>query len=259
MEGSGPTLYLTGHEDVGRNMGVGAVDVAGTVRLNGRVRQSNEANVTGSDRQAAGHVVLGQVRPGSGPVARVTAQEIDGATVRAAASGDHRAFARIVAHYEPRVRALAFHLLGDAERTHDAVQETFLDAYRGLSTFRGQAAFGTWLHRVAYNAALRQLRRPGPAEAPVAFEEGEDDVAGDEPDEELALRDAVRAALAELPPEQRLTVLLIDRDGYDYREVARIMDCPAGTVCSRLHRAHAALRAGLAAAGAVGSHEAKEA
>lgn len=260
-------------------MGVGAVDVTGTVRTYGHGRRANGASVREPDQHTAGRVALGRAQAAradhdlterfvgvtdttqTGLTDRPTAatdHEIDATIVRAAARGDHAAFAHIVAHYEPRVRALAFHLLGDAERTHDAVQDAFLDAYRGLPSFRGDAAFGTWLHRVAYNAALRRLRRPVLAEVPITDDEVERDVAAVVGDDELGLRDAVRAALAALPPEQRLTLLLIDREGYDYREVARITDVAPGTVCSRLHRARAALKDALRAAGLVMPSPTKE-
>jgi RNA polymerase sigma-70 factor, ECF subfamily len=246
-------------------MGVGAVDVAGTVRPYGRGRRANGASVGQPDGQTAGRVALGRARAAPGeddqpahPIGAAETSEIDAAVVRAAARGDHKAFARIVTQYEPRVRALAFHLLGDTERTHDVVQDAFLDAYRGLPSFRGDAAFGTWLHRVTYNAALRRLRRPVVAEVPIVdHETGREDAAAGG-DDELELHDALRTALAALPPEQRLTLLLIDRDGYDYREVAGITDVAPGTVCSRLHRARAAVKDALRAGGLVISRPTKE-
>jgi len=191
-------------------------------------------------------------------VAGIDAREIDAAAVRSATRGDRAAFARIVTHYEPRIRALAFHVLGDTERTRDAVQDAFLDAYRGLPSFRGDAAFGTWLHRVAYNAALRQLRRPAGPDLRGDVDELECCDPAVALDDELGLRDAVRAALAALSPEQRVTLLLIDRDGYDYRDVAKITEVGPGTVCSRLHRARAALKEALLAAGVVAMTEKKE-
>ena len=169
--------------------------------------------------------------------------EVEPAVILRAQGGDHQAFRAIVDHYEERLRLLAFHLLGDAEQMNDALQDTFVKAYRGLPRFRAEAALGTWLHRICYRVCLDYLRVRGSAPA---LEPLGDDLAdpGDEP-ERFALGWQLRSAMADLPVEQRAVLLLVDRDGYDYSSVAGVMDVPVGTVASRLSLARAAMRAKL--------------
>ena len=192
-------------------------------------------------------------RSDEGPYATTPLADVPESVVRAAMSRDHAAFAEIVTHYEPRLRALIYHLVLDAELTHDVLQETYLRAYRALPSFRQDAKLGTWLHRVACTAALEQLRRRArrrEAPARTALDDGSPEALGtassiSDLGGDLALREAVATALAELSPEQRLTLLLIDREGYDYRSVAEIMRVSPGTVCSRLQRARGKLRSAL--------------
>jgi RNA polymerase sigma-70 factor, ECF subfamily len=161
--------------------------------------------------------------------------------VRAARRGDHRAFAELVDLYDDRLRALAFHLLGSREAMDEALQETYLCAYRGLPQFRGEAAVGTWLYRIAYTTCLQRLRRPERF-VPTDEEELEalappsSDLADD-----VALHDQVRRALGALTPEQRAAVLLIHRDGLSYASAAKILDVPIGTVASRVAAARVIL------------------
>jgi RNA polymerase sigma-70 factor (ECF subfamily) len=161
--------------------------------------------------------------------------------VRAAQRGDHRAFTRLVDLYDDRLRALAFHLLGSRESMDEALQETYLNAYRGLPQFRGEAGIGTWLYRIAYTTCLQRLRRPERLE-PTDEEELEalappsSDFADD-----VAQRDEMRRALGALTPEQRAAVLLIHRDGFSYASAARILDVPTGTVASRVAAARVIL------------------
>ena len=124
-----------------------------------------------------------------------------------------------------------------------------MKAWRSLDAFRGEAAVSTWLARLTYHAAVDLLRRRH-GERPSATVEGGaplwvDPDAGADPATRLAEQDALRAALAGLPPDQRITVVLVDYEGHDYETVARILDVRPGTVASRLNRARAALRAAL--------------
>jgi RNA polymerase sigma-70 factor, ECF subfamily len=161
--------------------------------------------------------------------------------VQAARRGDHRAFARLVDLYDDSLRALAFHLLGSREAMDEALQETYLNAYRGLPQFRGEAGVGTWFYRIAYTTCLQRLRRPDRLE-PTDEEELEalappsSDLADD-----VAQRDEVRRALGSLTVEQRAAVLLIHRDGFSYANAAEILDVPVGTVASRVAAARAVL------------------
>ena len=181
------------------------------------------------------------------PVGQGKYSEIDPFTLEAAQRGDRAAFDAIVDLYDERLRLLAFHLLHDADLADDALQDTFFNAYRGLPAFGRRASLGTWLYRITYTVCMGYLRRrraPG-----VCYEEAEEVVGADgDPADAVATRSQLTAALASLSPEQRVVVLLVDRDGFDYQSVADVLDVPKGTVCSRLVTARAALREALTAA-----------
>ena len=168
--------------------------------------------------------------------------ELDAVTVARARRGDERAFAALVRHYDAGLRALAFRLLGDRARMDDALQETYVKAYRALPQFRGDSAVGTWLYRIAYNACLDELKR---TRAVVELEAVRERAHDADPAEAMSLRQTLGRALAELAPEDRAAVLLVDADGFDYRSAAEVLGIPEGTVASRLNRARAALRRAL--------------
>lgn len=186
-----------------------------------------------------------------------SAEEIGESVLRAARGGDRDAFGAIVDHYEERLRVLAFSLLHDRDLMNDALQDTFVSAYRSLPTFRGDAALGTWLYRICYRACLVYVKRGRLTF--VAEEDAWPLAAPGDHGEDLALRDALGVALGELPAAQRVAVLLVDRDGYDYRSVADVLGVREGTVASRLSAARASLRMALRreldADGAVGGGE----
>jgi RNA polymerase sigma-70 factor (ECF subfamily) len=176
-----------------------------------------------------------------------TLPEIDPFTLEAAQRGDRGAFDAIVDLYDERLRLLAFHLLHDADLADDALQDTFFNAFRGLPAFGRRSSLGTWLYRITYTVCMGYLRRK--RRATVSFEESEEFIgASSDPADSYVAHGEVAAALARLSPEQRVVVLLVDRDGFDYSSVAAVLDVPKGTVCSRLVAARAALRAALTAA-----------
>jgi RNA polymerase sigma-70 factor (ECF subfamily) len=173
--------------------------------------------------------------------------DVDELVVARARGGDSDAFAEIVGHYDHRLRALAYRLLGDRDRMDDVLQEVYVKAFRSLPRFRGQAALGTWLYRIAYNACLDDLRRR-PALAPASFDDewarsAADPAAG--PADVAVRRGDLAAALDRLPPDQRTAVLLVDAYGLDYGDAAEVLGVPAGTIGSRLSRARAVLRSAL--------------
>jgi RNA polymerase sigma-70 factor (ECF subfamily) len=163
------------------------------------------------------------------------------AIVKAARRGDHRAFTSLVDRYDDGLRALAFHLLHSREAMDDALQETYMNAYRGLPQFRGEAGVGTWLYRIAYTTCLQRLRRP--ERLVPTDEERLEALSVPSPDlaNGVALRDEVRRALGALTPAQRVAVLLIHRDGFSYTDAAEILDVPVGTVASRVAAARSTL------------------
>ena len=174
-------------------------------------------------------------------------REIDRFTLEAAQRGDRHAFDAIVDLYADRLRLLAFHLLHDVDLADDALQDAFFNAYRGLPAFRRHSALGTWLYRITYTVCVGYLRRAHGGS--VSYEESEGVLGTDsDPADCYVTRSQISSALARLSPEQRVVVLLVDRDGFDYRSVAEVLDVPKGTVCSRLNAARAALREALTSA-----------
>jgi RNA polymerase sigma-70 factor, ECF subfamily len=157
--------------------------------------------------------------------------------------GDQEAFAAVIRHYDPGLRALAFRLLGDRDLMDDVLQEAYVKAFKGLPRFRGEAKLGTWLYRIAYNACLDELRRARRSDdLPLTAE-----LPGTSPDpgEVAAGREDLARALSALPHDERAAVLLVDAQGFDYRQAARVLGVPEGTVASRLNRARASLRTAL--------------
>jgi RNA polymerase sigma-70 factor, ECF subfamily len=165
-------------------------------------------------------------------------QPSDAELVRLAAAGDERAFALLVRRHERRVYNLAYRLLGREEDARDAAQDAFISCYRKLSTFRGDALFTTWLHRIAVNASYDILRRR--KDLLSAEEAPEPPPAPDHGDRAAAGIDVERA-LHEVPVEYRAVLVLHDLLGHAYEDVAEILDIPLGTVKSRLHRGRIAL------------------
>jgi RNA polymerase sigma-70 factor, ECF subfamily len=167
------------------------------------------------------------------------AVDIGAPVIERARNGDQDAFAAVIRQCDPGLRALAYRLLADCDLMDDVLQETYVNAFRALPRFRGESRLGTWFYRIAY-ACLDELRRSRrtkelPLEAEVPRR------AGDPGDVAARSRDLAEA-LAALPSEERAAVLLVDAQGFDYRESARILGIREGTAASRLNRARASLR-----------------
>lgn len=141
----------------------------------------------------------------------------------------------------PRVSALAHSMVG-AGSAPDVVQEVLVSTHRALRSFRGEAQFSTWLHRVTLNACYKALR----TKPTVALEDAPDLIAASDPvraGELAALRDKLAWALGQLPREQREAVALRELSGLEYAEIAEVLGLELGTVKSRIARGRAALRA----------------
>ncbi len=175
--------------------------------------------------------------------------ELDPAVVRRAQDLDPHAFAQIVRFHEPRLRPLAYRLLGDRDRTDDILQEAYVKAFRALGRFRGESSLSTWLYRITYNACMDELRRQRTVTPASPDDSPERPSALPDPADTAVERGDLAAALAALPAEQRAVVLLVDADGLDYSEAGEVLGIPPGTVGSRLSRARAALRAALGVEG----------
>jgi RNA polymerase sigma-70 factor (ECF subfamily) len=159
-------------------------------------------------------------------------------------AGDGAAFAELVGRYQPRLRYYLRKLLADDEAAADALQEVWLDAFRGLPRLADPAALPAWLYRIARDRAFRVLRRRRPPPEPI--DEAElADVADNGVD--FSAEDAARvhAALDRLAPEHREVLVLRFLEAMSYEDIARVAGCPAGTVRSRIHYAKRALRRAL--------------
>jgi len=174
--------------------------------------------------------------------------EVADQVVAAARRGDARAFEAILRHYDRRLRVVADRLLQDRQLMDDALQEVAIKALRGLPSFRGEAPLGAWLCRIATTTCVDMLRRVRPEDATAPDEMPERPGAVD-PADGLDARERLSRALAGLPPDQRVAVLLIDQFGYDFRAAADALGVPVGTVASRVATARSRLRAALAAEG----------
>lgn len=174
------------------------------------------------------------------------ADSFDANLVRLAQGGDCRAFNALVGKYRARIMQLTLRFARNEADAEDLVQETFLKAYRALPSFRGDAAFCSWLHRIAINAAKTALGASARNAHVVSMDgiRGEEIADFDTP-ENLAVTgeilSAISAAIDALCEEQRRAIVLRELDGLSYRQVAGAMSCPVGTVRSRVFRAREAI------------------
>lgn len=166
-----------------------------------------------------------------------------------AQQGDEAAFAALFNAHKRRVYSLCLRMTGDTAEAEDLAQEAFLQLFRKISTFRGESAFTTWLHRLVVNVVLMHLRKKGlhqisldevdsTQEEPVKRDYGDDDR------RLLGSIDRIRLdrAIAALPPGYRTVFVLHDVEGYEHNEIAQIMDCSTGNSKSQLHKARLKLR-----------------
>jgi len=178
--------------------------------------------------------------------------------VERAVAGDQRAFELLVMKYQRRIERLIGRMVRDVDLVEDIAQETFIRAYRALAQFRGEAQFYTWLYRIAVNTAKKALvdmkRNPLVSESALRSSDDEDETSGVEneltsaetPETVLAAKEiaaAVNAAMEALPEELRQAVTLREIEGLSYEEIAEVMNCPIGTVRSRIFRARDAISA----------------
>ncbi len=180
-------------------------------------------------------------------------REVDQQLVERAQRGDKKAFELLVAKYQRKLGRLLSRFIRDASEVEDVTQEAFIKAYRALPSFRGDSAFYTWLYRIGINTAknyLVALGRRAPTVTEVDNEEAEDIEVGEQlkdmntPEQQMMTRqiaETVNSTLLELPEELRTAITLREIDGLSYEEIAQIMNCPIGTVRSRIFRAREAI------------------
>jgi RNA polymerase sigma-70 factor (ECF subfamily) len=182
----------------------------------------------------------------------VSEREVDQALVERAQQGDRRAFDMLVLKYQQKVAGLIGRYIRDSAEVMDVTQDAFLKAYRALPGFRGDSAFYTWIYRIAINTVKNHLvaqgrRPPGDDVDAEVAEQMDFGVRLREtatPERELLsdeIAATVQAALDGLPEDLRTAIVLRELDGLSYEEIATAMDCPIGTVRSRIFRAREAI------------------
>ena len=180
----------------------------------------------------------------------VTNQVEETALIDCIVSGQSSKFEVLVGKYQRRIYATVYGMLGNRHDAEDVTQETFLTAFRKLDQFERRSSFYTWLHRIAFNAAIDLQRRKKRTKHPVGSGEMiESSNFADQREESPAsiamskeTVNRVQLALASLDAERRNIIVLRDLQGIDYAEIASILEIPVGTVRSRLHRARIELR-----------------
>jgi RNA polymerase sigma-70 factor (ECF subfamily) len=182
-----------------------------------------------------------------------TPNPIEAEALALAQAGDHHAFAQLYSLHKRRIYSLCLRMVGNIAEAEDMTQEAFLQLHRKIATFRGDSAFSTWLHRLAVNVVLMQLRKKGlslisldeamePApEAGPGRSFGAPDLTLNGAIDRLALERAVE----NLPAGYRLIFVLHDIEGYEHNEIASMLDCSIGNSKSQLHKARLKLRDAL--------------
>ncbi|HSG74913.1 MAG TPA: RNA polymerase sigma factor RpoE [Burkholderiales bacterium] len=180
-------------------------------------------------------------------------RDVDRQLVARAQRGDKHAFGLLVEKYQRKLGRLLARFIRDPAEVEDVTQEAFIKAYRALPAFRGDSAFYTWLYRIGINTAKNYLMALG-RRAPTSTEVEAEDAEGFEDGEQLRdintpesvllsaeIARTVNATIDELPEELRTAIQLREIEGMSYEDIARIMDCPIGTVRSRIFRAREAI------------------
>jgi RNA polymerase sigma-70 factor (ECF subfamily) len=182
--------------------------------------------------------------------------DVDAALVERVKRGDQRAFEMLVVKYQRRVERLIGRMVRDVDLVPDIAQESFIRAYRALPNFRGDSAFYTWLYRIAVNTAKKALmelkRDPLVTQSALASRDDDDETSrveneltdGETPESLLASKQVaqtVNAAIEALSDDLRQAITLREIEGLSYEDIADIMNCPIGTVRSRIFRAREAI------------------
>jgi RNA polymerase sigma-70 factor (ECF subfamily) len=172
-----------------------------------------------------------------------------------AQAGDHQAFAYLYALHKRRIYSLCLRMVGNVAEAEDLTQEAFLQLHRKIATFRGDSAFSTWLHRLAINVVLMQLRKKGLSL--ISLDEAMQPTPEEGPSRSFGAPDlrltgaidrlVLEHAIAELPAGYRLIFILHDVEGFEHNEIASMLDCSIGNSKSQLHKARLKLRDSLRA------------
>ncbi|MGB7265285.1 MAG: RNA polymerase sigma factor [Terracidiphilus sp.] len=204
----------------------------------------------------------GAAPPSTGATARSTAfapasapNPLDAEVLARAQAGDHQAFAQLYALHKRRIYSLCLRMVGNIAEAEDLTQEAFLQLHRKIATFRGDSAFSTWLHRLAINVVLMQLRKKGLSL--ISLDEAMEPSPEDGPSRSFGAPDlmltgaidrlALERAVGDLPAGYRLIFILHDVEGFEHNEIASMLDCSIGNSKSQLHKARLKLRDSLRA------------
>jgi RNA polymerase sigma-70 factor (ECF subfamily) len=181
------------------------------------------------------------------------ANQADAEVLARAQGGDHEAFAQLYSLHKRRIYSLCLRMVGNVAEAEDLTQEAFLQLHRKIATFRGDSAFSTWLHRLAINVVLMQLRKKGLAL--ISLDEAMEPAPEEGPSRSFGAPDltlsgaidrlALERAVADLPTGYRLIFILHDVEGFEHNEIASMLDCSIGNSKSQLHKARLKLRDAL--------------
>ncbi len=191
------------------------------------------------------------------PPAAEKAADSDALLVERTVAGDQKAFELLVIKYQRRIQRLIGRMVRDVDLVEDIAQETFIRAYRALGQFRGEAQFYTWLYRIAVNTAKKALMdlKRNPTVSENAYKSDDDDetsrvenelTSPETPESVLASKEIahiINQAMQDLPEELREAITLREIEGLSYEEISEAMNCPIGTVRSRIFRAREAISA----------------
>lgn len=181
-----------------------------------------------------------------------TSEQIDQELVLRVQQGDKSAYDHLVRKYQHKIIQIVNRYVKDPSEAQDVAQESFIKAYRALNNFRGDSAFYTWLYRIAINTAknflVSRARRYSQYEVDVQEAEQVGNIpqlrSMETPEQQLFNEEivaAIKAAIDKLPEEMRMAIMLREFEGLSYQEIAQAMDCPVGTVRSRIFRAREAI------------------
>src|SRR6202167_5243913 len=198
----------------------------------------------------------GPTSPAKGPnqhLRRNPPIEGEADAIQKAQAGDPASFEMLYALHKRRVYSLCLRMVGNVAEAEDLTQEAFLQLYRKIATFRGDSAFSTWLHRLAVNVVLMQLRKKGLAL--ISLDEAMEPAPEEGPSRSFGAPDltlsgaidrlALERAVADLPTGYRLIFILHDVEGFEHNEIAAMLDCSIGNSKSQLHKARLKLRDAL--------------
>jgi RNA polymerase sigma-70 factor (ECF subfamily) len=212
--------------------------------------------VTSSDRAPSREEKPVSAARGNRPTAFVSTATPDPGEAQVLAraqAGDHHAFAHLYSLHKRRIYSLCLRMVGNIAEAEDLTQEAFLQLHRKIATFRGDSAFSTWLHRLAINVVLMQLRKKGLSL--ISLDEAMEPAPEEGPGRSFGAPDltltgaidrlALERAVADLPAGYRLIFILHDVEGFEHNEIAAMLDCSIGNSKSQLHKARLKLREAL--------------